>query len=261
MFESLEGKAAGHGTGAILEAVGELKHDRLRVANELLVWTAAWADAHPVETIMESGPGLAQAVRPGGDGTPAVNDLAMAELSAKLGKSSAAGLTFIGEVLDLRHRLPLLWAKVVRCEVEEWQARKVARLTHHLSQDHAADVDRAIARIAGSQPYGKLVDTVEANVLRVDGARAREQYEERRKQRGVWKSQTDDNGLTGIYARLDPHVARTVDGRIQEIADCMTEGTVDERRAAAFGLFGDTAAITRLRAQTTPTGPVRRRTR
>lgn len=158
-------------------------------------------------------------------------------------------MAFIGEVLDLRHRLPLLWASVVRCEVEEWQARKVARLTHQLSQEQAADVDRAVAWFAGSQPYWKLVDAVEANVLRVDGARAREQYEERRKQRGVWKSQTDDNGLTGIYVRLDPHVARTVYGRVQELADCMTEGTADERRAAAFGLFGDTAAITRLRAQ------------
>lgn len=43
MFESLEERAVGHGTGAILKAVDELKHDRIRVANELLVWTAAWA--------------------------------------------------------------------------------------------------------------------------------------------------------------------------------------------------------------------------
>jgi hypothetical protein len=113
MFESLEAKAAGYGTADILKVAGGLRRARIAAANELLVWTAAWADAHPMESIMESGPGLAQAVRPGGEGTPAVNDLAMIEFLAKIGKGHTAGMLFIGDVLDLRHRLPLLWGDVL----------------------------------------------------------------------------------------------------------------------------------------------------
>ncbi|MFC7618906.1 hypothetical protein [Microlunatus sp. GCM10028923] len=249
MFESLESKAVGYGSRDILKAVDGLKRARIAVANELLVWVAAWADAHPAESIMETGPGLARAVRPGGEGTPAVNDLAMVELSAKLGKSTSSGMLFLGDVLDLRHRLPQLWAKVMGCEVEEWQALRVARMTHRLSQEQAGEVDRAVAWFAGTQPPRKLFDTVEATILRIDGDRARAEYEERRKQVGVWKSQTDDNGLKGVFGRLEPLAAERLYARVQELADCLSEGTADERRAEAFGLLGDAAAITRLRAK------------
>ncbi|WP_460820272.1 DUF222 domain-containing protein, partial [Microlunatus parietis] len=249
MFESLEAKAAGYGTDDILKAAGGLRRARIAAANELLVWTAAWVDAHPAESIMETGPGLARAVRPGGEGTPALNDLAMIEFLAKIGKSSGAGMAFIGDVLDLRHRLPLLWAKTMRCEIEEWQACKIARLTHHLTMEQAAQVDRAVAWFAGSQPFGKLRDAVEAEILRVDGDRARAEYEQRRKQRGVWLSQTDDNGHKAVYGRLEPLAATRLYAQVQELADCLTEGTADERRAEAFGLLGDVGAITQLRAR------------
>ncbi|WP_460820709.1 DUF222 domain-containing protein, partial [Microlunatus parietis] len=242
-------EGCGYGADDILKAAGGVKRARIAAANELLVWTAAWADAHPAESIMESGPGMAQAIRPGGEGTPAVNDLAMLEFVTKIGKSHAAGMVFIGDVLDLRHRLPLLWARAMRCEVEEWQACKIARLTHHLTVGQAAEVDRAVAQCAGRQPFGKLRDVAEAAILRVDGDRARAEYQRRRKQRGVWLSQTDDNGLKGVFGRLEPLAAARLFGRVQELADCLTEGTADERRAEAFGLLGDVGALTRLLAK------------
>jgi hypothetical protein len=158
-------------------------------------------------------------------------------------------MLFIGDVLDLRHRLPLLWAKTLRCEVEEWQACKIARLTHHLTIAQAAQVDRAVAWFAGTQPFGKLRDAAEAEMLRVDSDRARADYEARRKQRGVWLSQTDDNGHKAVFGWLEPLAALKLYAQVQELADCLTEGSADERRAEAFGLLGDVGAITRLRAR------------
>jgi hypothetical protein len=137
----------------------------------------------------------------------------------------------------------------MRCEVEEWQACKIARLTHHLTQEQAAQVDRAVAWFAGTQPYGKLRDAAEAEMLRVDGERARADYEQRRKQCGVWLSQTDGNGHKAVFGRLEPLAALRLYAQVQELADCLTEGSADERRAEAFGMLGDVAAMTRLRAR------------
>ncbi|WP_179748004.1 hypothetical protein [Microlunatus parietis] len=122
-------------------------------------------------------------------------------------------------------------------------------MTHDLSVENAAAVDRAVARIAGAQPFGKVRDVTEAAILRVDGDRARAEYEQRRNQVGVWKSQADDNGHRGLFARLEPLAAARVYGRVQELADRLDEGTADERRAEAFGLLGDVGAITRLLAR------------
>jgi hypothetical protein len=159
MFESLESRVVGYGTDEILKAAGVAIRARLEAENELLAWTAAWADAnsadsiHPDELRLLGGP---RGIRPGGEGTPEVNDLAMVEFAAKIKKGETSCTRFVGEVLDVRHRLPLLWEKVMRCEVEGWQARSLARLTHHLTLEQALQVDADIAGYAGLVGYQKL---------------------------------------------------------------------------------------------------------
>ena len=56
----------------------------------------------------------------------------------------------VGDALDLRHRLPKLWARVLAGEVKPWIGRKTAEATRHLSLDVVAAVDAKIAPWAHS---------------------------------------------------------------------------------------------------------------
>jgi hypothetical protein len=253
MFESLESRVVGYGTGDILKAAGAAVRARVEAENELLAWTAAWADAnsadsiHPDELGLLGGP---RGVRPGGEGTPEVNDLALVEFAVKINKSESAGARFVGEVLDVRHRLPLLWDKVMWCEVEGWQARSLARLTHHLTLEQARQVDADLAGCAGLVGFQKLHNRAEASMARVDAEGMERRAAERKKQLGVWLSQTTDEGLKGIFGRLEPGDAIRLYARIQEIADALPpdSGTADERRAAALALLGNELEATRILA-------------
>ena len=53
----------------------------------------------------------------GGAGTPAVAAFTPEAFAAAIGMSPAAGASLIGDALDLRHRLPLFWKRVVRLQV------------------------------------------------------------------------------------------------------------------------------------------------
>ena len=66
-------------------------------------------------------------------------------LRPELGISPAAGAQLIGDALDLRHRLPLLWKRVTRLQVPAWQARRVAQQTHRLPLVGARWVDQRLA--------------------------------------------------------------------------------------------------------------------
>ncbi|WP_152362362.1 DUF222 domain-containing protein [Microlunatus speluncae] len=254
MFESLELRVAGYGTDDILKGAGAAVRARLAAENELLAWVAAWADAnsaesiHPDELRLHGGP---RGVRPGGDGTPEVNDLALVELAVAIKKGEFAGTRFVAEVLDVRHRLPLLWEKVMACEVEGWQARSIARMTHHLTVEQAGQVDADLAGFAGLVGYSKLQNRAEAAIARVDGERVERVAAERKTELGVWLAQTSDEGLKSLFARLEPAAAIRLYARIQEIADALPadERSADERRAEALGMLGNELEATRILAE------------
>jgi hypothetical protein len=90
-----------------------------------LVLAAQWADLHPAEAV-GSGvvlPGTERAKRYGGEGTPFAGEFAAAELGVLLGRSHVAAATLIADALDVRHRLPRLWAALLAGSVRVWQAR------------------------------------------------------------------------------------------------------------------------------------------
>jgi hypothetical protein len=84
---------------------------------------AHWADLHPGEAVVESRlPGTEHPVRLGGDGTPTVGGFAAAELGCVLRMSDGAAARMIGDALDLRHRLSLVWAAARTGQVPAYQA-------------------------------------------------------------------------------------------------------------------------------------------
>ena len=142
----------------VLEAAAEAEQAERRAAVMKLRLAHQWAVLNPAtpDTGVDTpgGPALDVLTRDeslGGDGTPAVAAFTPETFALKLGISPAAGARLIGDALDLRHRLPLLWKRVRRLQVPAWQARRVAQQTHALPLVGARWVDqRLAARTDGS---------------------------------------------------------------------------------------------------------------
>ena len=62
-----------------------------------------------------------------------------------MGVSTQSAMSLMADALDLRHRFPLLWAKVEACEVAPWKTRRVAADTRSLPFEAARWVDEQLA--------------------------------------------------------------------------------------------------------------------
>jgi len=128
-----------------------------RAAARQLLLAARWADLHPPESIHHAAtltvPGCEHEEPIAGEGAPLVAEFCIAELGAALGMSPASAKKLIGHALELRHRLPRLWAQVQAGVVPAWRARTVAETTIHttpaLTPDAATHVDAQVAAVAG----------------------------------------------------------------------------------------------------------------
>ncbi|RYP82376.1 hypothetical protein EKO23_21850 [Nocardioides guangzhouensis] len=65
---------------------------------------------------------------------------------AALGVSTRSAMGLLADALDLRHRFPLLWAKVEALAVAPWKARRVATDTRSLPLEAARWVDTELAQ-------------------------------------------------------------------------------------------------------------------
>ncbi|GGD14634.1 HNH endonuclease signature motif containing protein [Nocardioides daphniae] len=105
-----------------------------RAEADTLLIAYEWAIAHPAAEDGRDAAAFhcALGIEPiSGDGTPEVNEYAVAELGGALGLSTDAAKKLIGHALELAHRLPRLWARVTAGEVPVWRARLVAEATIH----------------------------------------------------------------------------------------------------------------------------------
>jgi hypothetical protein len=150
-----------------------------------LVLAAQWADLHPSSsgTVL---PGTERARRYGGKGTPFAGDFAAAELGVLLGRSHVAAATLMADALDVRHRLPKLWAELTAGRVRVWQARHVASRTRStgVSRAHAREVDETTTPYISSLPWGRFQDLLEARIIAADPEAAEQRR--RRSWSGSW---------------------------------------------------------------------------
>ena len=83
-----------------------------------------------------------------GEGAPLVAEFCLAELGTVLGISTTAAKKLVGHALELRHRLPRLWAQVQAGRVPAWRAR-VGRGGHHPHHPGLTARGRGVRRCAG----------------------------------------------------------------------------------------------------------------
>ncbi|WP_203337890.1 HNH endonuclease signature motif containing protein [Nocardioides limicola] len=84
-----------------------------------------------------------------GEGAPQVSESAVIEYAAALGRSTESAKKYLGECLELAHRLRKTWTRVRAGEVPGWAARRIASQTMKLPQAGAAWVDGQVAPAAG----------------------------------------------------------------------------------------------------------------
>lgn len=204
-------------------------------------------------------PGRTTMVPGGADGTPRIPEFLHLELGPLLGTTPYAARRLIADVLDLRHRLPRLWAAVLGADVPVAVARRIAALcaTRGLSCEQARAVDEALAGRLGGLGFGRAMALAEAEVIRADPEKARRQEERARTGRCFRLGRADDSGTRTVFARMNAADAIHLTAMVGRLADVFAE-TGDqrprgEREARALGLLATPArAVTVLAGAATP---------
>jgi hypothetical protein len=227
---------------ATLTAAEANEHALIIAETRRLHIAGHWADLHPGDAVAESRlPGTEHAVRLGGEGTPTVAAFAPAELGCVLRISDGAACRLIGDALDLRHRLRLIWAAAEAGQVPSYQARHVAAATRHLTAEQASWVDAQLAPSLGAVSWGRLQTLLEAKIIEADQVGAEQQAALAAQQRFVRLGRGSEHGLKLIIARASAGDAIWFKATVDRIADILARqgdtDPVDVRRSKAIGIL------------------------
>ncbi|WP_408895757.1 hypothetical protein ACJ5H2_12660 [Nocardioides sp. R1-1] len=218
-----------------------------------LLLALAWCDRNSADP--QNVPGAVpvsrggdRLVRIGGDGTPEVAELCVAELAIAFEAGHVGTHHLVAAALDLRHRLPLLWQRVLDLAVPAWLARKVASMSRDLDRTAVGLVDAAVAAAVGQSPT-RILRLAEAKVIEADLAAHRARVAKDAAATGCWLSRprpgdlVDPTSATGeaatrrISAKLPAGAAVELDAVIDDLADALAahQDLADEEQPATRG--------------------------
>ncbi|GAB3778883.1 hypothetical protein [Nocardioides pacificus] len=242
----------------------------LQVEDLLLV--AHWADLHASDPRTEpgangrrvwaggsgsrksgsrsAGVGGDRLVRVGGEGTPRVRELALCELAVARQCHPLAARKVTADVLDLRHRLPLTWARFTTGAVEQWLVCKVAALTRELPHAVVGLVDAAVAACVATESPSRVLAICAAKIIEADPAAHAKRVAAEQARRFVSLTRTDATGLRHVIARVTAGDAAWVDATVDRVADILATQHPDTGRdllrSQAFGWLGRPAELLQL---------------
>ena len=211
---------------------------------DLLRAAVAWADLHPAESIQDAALLSRHGDQPlpvAGPGAPLVAEFCVAEFAAAVGLPTETGKAYLGEALELRHRLPRTWARVESGDLPAWRARRIARATIALSPAAAGFVDEQVA------PFGHRIRPtgvdrlVEEAIIRFmpDQARRRREAAADGRHAHVHTHQVSFEGTVWVEAEVDLADALDLDTALSagatKLADLGSTGSLDVRRSEALG--------------------------
>ncbi|MDF9717267.1 hypothetical protein INN71_03825 [Nocardioides sp. ChNu-153] len=233
------------------------------------VAVADWADAHtdrsggtvgdPIGPLglwsegPNSVPGGDRFLELGGPGAPLVSEFCLYEISAALGRSVASGRPLIGDAIELRHRLPRLYSRVLagadptaqKRALPVWRARKIAALTRTLTAEGADFVDRNLAPVA----HRATMPTVERLVAEATARFDPENAELDRADADAGRYFTIETnpvdaaapwtGVVPVHGTLDLADALDLNNAVQRVAADLAaagcDADLDVRRSMALG--------------------------
>jgi hypothetical protein len=140
-----------------------------------------------------------------GPGAPEVAEFCVAEFALVIGRSTDAGRAYLGEALEVRHRLPGVRARLDAGDLPAWWARRIAQTTISLSMEGAAFVDRQVAPVAHKIGPVVLDRLVEEARVRFDPEDAEARTAAAAEARGVrvCLDQVGVDGIVDIHGAAD----------------------------------------------------------
>lgn len=185
-----------------------------------------------------STPGGERLIELGDEGCPRVAEFAILELAARLGRTFESVAVQLRQVLNLRHRFPMLWEAVVSGVVPAWQADNVTEECRALTQAQAAKVDGQLRGVSW-QSMPRIMRKVRGLIVQADPEAARE--------RAAWLKQGQfaavqtSNGVSDVYGRIAAADGRFLDATLNRFAGIFeTQGDdspLQARRARGLALL------------------------
>ena len=218
-----------------------------RMEADLLQAAVQWALFHPARDAGDEAgftlPGSEHVEPIAGEGCPAVSEFCIAEFGAVVGLATVSAKHYLGQAVELAHRLPRLWRRVQSGDCPAWKARRIAETIIHaeLAPEAAAYVDRHVAPFAhrmGTAAVDRLVDEAIAR-FHPDRAAAAARDGQDARHVTVQDDQVSFHGTMRIEAELDLADAldfRDAVARGAKVREGLgSEEPVDVRRAKAVG--------------------------
>ncbi len=170
-----------------------------------------------------------------GEGAFMVREFAVTDLAVTLGLSEQGARDYVGQVVELRDRLPRLWAQVMSGRLPVWKARRIAEQTIPLKAATAGFVDAQLEQFAHQLSITRINKCVEAAIIRCQPDLAERRAEAAAEARGVWVEDDTTDGTTRIEATLDSPDAHAFDRALDDTAACPGR---TRRRIVAAGPAG-----------------------
>ncbi|WP_156388652.1 hypothetical protein [Nocardioides sp. Root151] len=148
--------------------------------------------------------------------------------------------------MDLRHRLPALWAVTFTdAAFEVWVLRRIAVLTRGLDPEAAELIGLELAGVVGSLPAPRLLEKVESMVLLAEAQAVEEDRQDNLGKRFVAFNKSNQRGLKGLYAKLSAADAVIGEAQVQRLAELLL---AQDLAAGVDRVDLDSMAVARSRA-------------
>lgn len=186
-------------------------------------------------------------IRIGADGTRVVNEFLALEVAALKSMSVTAATWLIRDIVNLKARHPMLWAKALDGTIPVFRARALADevASHELSFDEARELDAQLRPKLGVVSWRRLLQLARGLMASIAPGKAEAQTKKAREDRYVRFFPTDDTSINQLAARIDTADGIFLDAMIDRIADILaTQGDTDSkdhRRAKAIGILATPA--------------------
>lgn len=235
--------ASGAGSDEVLRQILEQQRLARRAESRRLVLVSDWVELHATddETMAAAVPvGEGQWMPLAGEGTPLIEEFAVAELAASLGLTQQQGLRLVGDVLELSYRLPRTWARIVAGDLEAWRGRLIAEQTRHLSIDGADWLDRQVAPFAHRLTSGRVRELASAALLRFAAEHPDEVGETDPREVGFDRLPGGYALMSAVLDPADADALRHSVGRVSEELERLgDDGPARVRESKALGLLAD----------------------
>jgi hypothetical protein len=212
----------------------------------LLRLAVDWAAMHSVDSIDEAAtfPRVCSgdiAFPVAGPGAPLVAESCVAEFASAVGLPTEFGKLYVGEAVELRYRLPKVWARAVGGDLPAWRARRIARATIALSMQAAGFVDAQVAGFAHKvrpSQVDRLVEEAITRFMPTEAIRRRLAAADGRHV-GVHTGQVSFEGTVWVEGQLDLADGLDLDAalgaRAAQLATLGSTESLDVRRSLALG--------------------------